>query len=146
MSEPPAHPRPERVRVTAPRTAVARHPVGPATEIDRRSRLGEVYVSSLMRAQLRLAAGVLAVVMTVLGGVPLLLVAAPSLGRLQVLGMPLPWVLLAAAVYPLLLGAGWFYLRRAERNEETFAAIVGRRAVEDGAGAGRADSDDEGRR
>ena len=47
--------------------------------------------------------------------------------------MPLSWVVLAFAVHPFLLACGWFYVRRAERNEEDFADLVeplvtGRRA------------------
>ena len=42
------------------------------------------------------------------------------------LGMPLAWVLLGAAVYPLLWFLGWFYVRSAERNERDFADVVER--------------------
>ena len=38
--------------------------------------------------------------------------------------MPLSWVVLAFAVHPFLLACGWFYVRRAERNEEVFADLV----------------------
>ena len=44
--------------------------------------------------------------------------------RVHVLGMPLPWVLLAFAVYPVLLGLGWVYVRAAERNERYFTDVV----------------------
>ena len=39
--------------------------------------------------------------------------------------MPLSWVLLAFGVYPVLFVSGWFYVRRAERNEQAFASVVG---------------------
>ena len=42
------------------------------------------------------------------------------------LGMPLPWVLLAFVVYPFLLLLGWLYVRAAERNERDFAEVVER--------------------
>jgi hypothetical protein len=60
-------------------------------------------------------------------GLPLLFATFPGLVRVHVLGMPLPWVLLAFAVYPLLLGLGWAYVRAAERNERDFADVVQRR-------------------
>jgi hypothetical protein len=114
-----------RVRVTSPRTGAARtRVVRPTSEIDSNTRLGEIYVSSLLRAQLRLALGVLGVVVAVLTGLPLLFTIFPGLTDTRVLAMPLPWVLMAFAVYPFLFLSGWFYVRRAERNEEAFAAMV----------------------
>ena len=114
-----------RVRVTSPRTAAARtRPVTPLSEIDNRSRLGDIYLSSLLRAQLRLAIGVICAVLTVVAGLPLLFRAFPGLTDVTVLNMPLPWVLLAFAVYPYLFLCGWVYVRRAERNEVAFAAMV----------------------
>lgn len=119
---------PPRVRVTSPRTTAARaRVVAPTSEIDRRSRLGEIYLSSLMRAQLRLAAGVLTVVLLVVAGLPLVFRVFPALATTAVLNMPLPWVLLAFAVYPFLFLCGWFYVGRAERNERVFEAVVAER-------------------
>jgi hypothetical protein len=116
---------PRRVRVTNPRTSAARaRRVLPTAEIDRRSRLGELYVSTLLRAQLRLALGVLAVAVGALAGLPLLFLLVPGLADVALLGMPLSWVLLAFAAYPFLFLCGWSYVRRAERNESAFAAMV----------------------
>ena len=116
---------PPRVRVTSPRTAAARtHAVPPTSEIDRRSRLGDLYVSSLMKAQLRLAAGVLSAVLVVVTGLPVVFALFPGLTDTHVLNMPLPWVLLAFAVYPFLFLCGWVYVRGAERNERAFELTV----------------------
>lgn len=117
-------PPPARVRVTSPRTAAtARRTV--ASEIDDQTELGAVYLRSLIRAQLRLAAGVLLVVALGAGGLPLLFRLAPELSRHRVLGMPLAWGLLAFVVYPLMVGLGWAFVRRAEGHERTFADMVG---------------------
>ena len=117
--------RPRRVRVTSPRTGAARpRPVALTTQIDQRTSLGSVYLASLLRAQLRLAAGVLGTVLLVLGSLPLLFASFPSLSRVIVLGVPLPWVVLAFAAYPGFVLAGWVFIRRAERNEATFTALV----------------------
>jgi hypothetical protein len=43
-----------------------------------------------------------------------------------VLGMPLAWVILGFAAYPVLIGLGWVYVRTAERNERDFADMVER--------------------
>ena len=117
---------PRRVRVTSPRTGAAarRRPVALTTHIDQRTSLGSVYLGSLLRAQLRLAAGVLGTVLLVVVSLPLLFVASPGLSRVIVLGVPLPWVVLAFGAYPGFVLAGWFFVRRAERNEATFTALV----------------------
>lgn len=118
---------PRRTRVTSPRTgAQRRRRADAAAEIDAQTRLGEIYMSSLLRAQLRLAAAVLAAVAVLVAGLPLLFRLAPGLADTRVLGMPLAWVLLAFAVYPFLLLLGWLYVRTAERNERDFADVVER--------------------
>ena len=55
---------------------------------------------------------------------PLLFAWFPSLSRVIVLGVPLPWVVLAFAAYPGFVLAGWVFIRRAERNEATFTALL----------------------
>jgi hypothetical protein len=117
----------ERVRVTHPRTAGARsRPRTARSEIDAQTELGTLYVVSLMRTQLRLALAVLLVMAVLLGGLPVLFHLIPRLADVYVAGMPLPWVLLALAVYPFLFGLGWLYVRRAERNEAAFTDVVER--------------------
>ena len=67
-----------RVTVTSPRTRAARaRRVSIASEIDAQSRLGEVYVDSLMRSQLRLSLAVLGALAFTLGLVPLVLHLVP---------------------------------------------------------------------
>ena len=118
---------PRRVRVTSPRTGAARlQRLTAASEIDAQTRLGEIYMSSLLRAQLRLAAAVLVTVTILVAGLPLLFLLLPSVVGIQVLGMPLPWVLLGFAVYPFLVVLAWVYVRTAERNERDFAEVVER--------------------
>jgi hypothetical protein len=116
-----------RVRVTSPRTTATRQRrVTGASEIDAQTDLGEVYMSSLLRSQLRLALLVLATLGVLVAGLPLLFTLLPGLAEVHVLGMPLPWVLLAVAVYPFLLLLGWLYVRAAERNERDFTEVVER--------------------
>ena len=118
---------PRRVRVTSPRTGAARvQPVPVTREIDAQTALGEVYMSSLLRSQLRLALLALTALVVVVGGIPLLFWLAPELSTVEVLAVPLPWLLLAFAVYPFLFVIGWFYVRAAERNERDFADVLDR--------------------
>jgi hypothetical protein len=117
----------ERVRITSPRTVAARSRArrSNAAEIDALTRLGEVYVQSLMRAQLRLAAYVVVALAVSVGGLPLLFRLAP-VGRIHLVGVPLTWLVLGFAVYPWLLVLAWWYVRRAERNETAFEDLVER--------------------
>jgi hypothetical protein len=117
------------VRVTAPRTA-ARPPAGslsPRREIDEQTGVGEVYMRSLMRQQLRLGLFVLAVVSIALGSLPLLFAADPRLVVIRIFSVPLPWLLVGVSTYPVLLAAAWWHVHAAERAERDFAEIVERR-------------------
>ncbi|MBO9522598.1 MAG: hypothetical protein J7518_13755 [Nocardioidaceae bacterium] len=118
--------RPERVRVTSPWTERpgSRPRRTAASEIDAGSELGEIYLAALLRSQLRLAAGVLVTLTVTIGALPLVFRLAPGLSRHHVLGMPLSWVLLAFACYPVLALLAWRYVRAAERNERDFTHVV----------------------
>jgi hypothetical protein len=119
---------PRRVRIVSPRSraarAAARRPV--SREIGEQTIVGEVYMASLVRIQLRLAIGILLIFTVLLGGLPLLMVLEPGLADTDVLGIPVPWLLLGVAVYPVLIGGAWFYVRQAERNELDFTDLVER--------------------
>lgn len=112
----------QRVRVTGPPRR--RTPPGRVLDADPDSRLGEVYLGSLMRAQLGLAARVLALLALGIGSLPLLFVLVPGLAGVRVLGVPLSWLLLGVLTYPFLYVLGGYYVRRAERNERHFADLV----------------------
>jgi len=115
----------QRVRVTSPRTSATRtRAVSIASEIDEQTRLGEVYITSLMRSQLRLAIGVLGVVAVTLGALPLLFWLVPGISRLDLLGIPLPWILLTVVAFAEVITLGWLYVRQAERNEHNFSDLL----------------------
>jgi hypothetical protein len=117
---------PARVRVSSPRATARRSRVVPVTaEIDAQSVLGDVYMRSLVRTQLRLALTVLVLVGGSLGSVPLLLHLAPGLRTVELAGIPLPWLVLGVLVYPALLLAGWWYVHQSERAEADFSDLVG---------------------
>ena len=113
---------PQRVRVTGP---PRRHtPRSRTGDIDEQTPLGGVYLGSLLREQLRLAARIIALLVFTVGSLPLLFHVAPEAFDVRVLGLPLTWVLLGVLVYPLLVLLGWRYVRRAERNERDFADLM----------------------
>lgn len=114
-----------RVRVTGPRRGVVR-PASRTEQIDAGTPVGEVYVRSLMREQLRLGLLTVAVLGVGLGSLPAVFYALPGLGAVRVLGVPLAWAVLAGAVYPLLVVVGLVHVRRAEALERDFAELVAR--------------------
>jgi hypothetical protein len=118
-----------RVRITHPRTEAARRvPQRPATrEIDEQTALGEVYMSSLIRSQRRLAGVVCACAAIVLFGTALVGAFVPRFAQLRLLGVPLPWLVLGVLVYPALIGVAGYAVRQAERNERAFIQLVRRR-------------------
>ena len=81
---------------------------------------------SLVRTQLRLAIGVCVVFAGLLGAIPLMFKFAPWVDASDLFGIPLPWLLLGALLYPLLVIGGWIYVRAAERNETEFVDLVER--------------------
>ena len=118
--------RPRRVAVTrqtvrAPNTGAT---FRAATEIDDETELGDLYMRSLMSAQLRLGLAVCLSVGGALAVLPIAFELFPALGAASLLGLRLPWLLLGVVVFPTLVAGGWVYVRRAERNERRFVADV----------------------
>ncbi|SCE71415.1 hypothetical protein GA0074695_0516 [Micromonospora viridifaciens] len=96
------------------------------SELAQQTRVGEALVRGLVRAQLSLALRLSLLVLIGLGGLPWLFAIAPSVGRVTVLGVHLPWLLLGVAAFPFLIAVGWAYVRLAERNEQDFTDLVQR--------------------
>ena len=118
----------ERVRITSPRTAARRpRPISGTEEIDAQSPVGEIYMRSLIRSQLRIAIAVVVAIGLGIGGIPLLFWFVPGAADVRVFDLPLAWLLLGGVVYPLLVVVGWLYVRQAERNERQFSDLVERR-------------------
>lgn len=136
MTTPPEGPRraaggevPRRVRVTSPRAGAARRQAGRGgtREIDEQTQVGDLYMRSLMHSQLRLALKVIVATSVFLGALPLLFALVPASRTLNVIGIPLPWLLLGVVVYPVVYVAARIYVRHAERIEAEFTEFVGRR-------------------
>lgn len=118
---------PERVRVTRTRSAPGEAPPTVRDEIARESRLGTTYVSSLVRAQLQLTLGVLAVGVVTLGALPLVFALVPASRSVEILGVPVAWPVLGVLVYPAVVLVARWYTRAGERLESDFTHLVGRR-------------------
>lgn len=111
-----------RVRVTAPRTAA--RPAKETREAAQDSEVGQVFVRSLIRSQLRLALVVAAGFLLILGAFPLLLAAVPGLAETRVAGIPFDWLLLGAGIYPVIGLSAWLYIRTAARNEARYRDLA----------------------
>lgn len=121
--EPPVYP--GRVRVTNPLTSAPAHVRRSVRqEIDESTAIGEIYMRSLIRSQLRAALTVTLTLVLSIGALPLVFLSFDTVTEFQVLGVPAPWLILGVAVYPGLFLLGWVYIRQAERAERDFTALV----------------------
>lgn len=94
------------------------------TELEEQTSVGEALVRNLVRAQLRMAIGLAALVGIPLAGLPLAFYLSPTFANLCVFGLRLPWLLLGVLPFPVLFGIGYWYNRLAERHEKDFVNMV----------------------
>jgi hypothetical protein len=114
----------KRVRVVlAERKGVAR-PVRTVITIQESSGVGELLRRNLIGSQLAIALRFAIGAGLTLGLLPLLFAIMPEIGRLEVVGIRLPWLLLGVLVYPFLFGLGLWHTRTAEHLEQNFAETV----------------------
>lgn len=121
----PEEPHGERVRITSPLSTAPAHvrsTVG--QEIDEATGVGEVYMQSLIRSQLRAALTVAITLLLTVVSLPLVFLWVPGLNDLRLGGVPLPWLVLGGGVYGALILLGWLYVRHAERAERLFTELV----------------------
>lgn len=120
---PPAH---GRVRVVAPRRQAHHVPGGTSVsqEVAEQTAVGEVMVRSLIRSQLRLALVVTAGFMAALMVCWALVLWLPTFTDWHILGVPVPWLILALGVYPVIGTCAWLYIRAATKNENQYRDLV----------------------
>lgn len=116
--------RPRRVRVVLAERRGSRRLVRTRAEVEEQTEVGEVMLQGLVRAQLGLSLRLAALVVLLLGVLPLLFAAVPALGAVGVLGVRLPWLLLGVLAYPFLWTVGWVHTRLAERTEQDFLDLL----------------------
>jgi hypothetical protein len=111
-----------RVKVTAPRSEAK--PVMDSRVAAEESDVGQVFVRSLIRSQLRLS-------LVVAAGLPLNLRAfphqqrlVPGLAEATIAGIPFGWLLLGAGIYPVIGLSAWLYIRSASRNEARYRDLA----------------------
>jgi hypothetical protein len=96
----------------------------PREELAEATPHGDVYLGRLIRAQLRLSLLGLGAFGGLVGSLPLLFLLFPSLQRLELLGVPLPVLVLVVPLFPLILVIGLLYQRRADALDEAFRDVV----------------------
>ncbi|MEQ3551481.1 hypothetical protein WIS52_13490 [Pseudonocardia nematodicida] len=111
--------RPRRVAVSAPPGSGPRaRPLPARPTPDTLLEPGRAaQARAVRRAQLRRAGWTLACGAVLLLGVPVLFWLAPGLTLTRALGLPVGWMVVAFAPYPLLALLAWWHLRAAERLE-----------------------------
>ena len=122
MTSPGAVP-PARERVVLAKRRGARM-VRTRVEVQEQTEIGDAMIRGLVRAQLSLATRVAAAVGLLFAVVPVLLLVFPDVADVVLFGVRLPWLLAVSVPLPILMVAGWFYIRAAERNEQDFADLV----------------------
>ncbi|QNG55450.1 hypothetical protein H6H00_07845 [Pseudonocardia petroleophila] len=113
-----------RVKVILSERRNQAHPVRTVVDIQEGGAVGELLRSNLIGSQLTVALRFALLAALTLGLLPLAFALFPEIGRTEVLGLRLPWLLLGVLVYPFLLGLGWWHTRTAERVEQNFADHV----------------------
>jgi hypothetical protein len=86
----------------------------------------QILARSLIRAQLGLSLVCLTVALAVTASFPVLCAILPRLDHRQVLGLPLPLIVLGAGIYPVILLIGAFYIHHADRLEKQFISLTAR--------------------
>lgn len=129
MNDPTSTGPPRRVRVTSPRREARRRGAHrpPAQELEEQTGLGEVYLSALLRAQLRLSVAILLGVAVVVLGLPAAFILLPATRDVHVGPVPLPWLAIGVLIYPLVFLAARIYVRQSERIEREFSDLMGQR-------------------
>lgn len=120
VAEPPAPAR-ERVVLADPRQRA--FAMRPRVELEQSSTWGTGMVGDLARQQLRCALVVAAVVVLLLGALPLAYFFSPTFAGVSVIGVPLAWLLLGVAPFPLMFVAGLWFNHMADRHEREFVKM-----------------------
>jgi hypothetical protein len=120
----PAEPGSTRVRVVLSERKGVAHAVRTIKEVQEGTGVGDLLRRDLIRSQLSVTLRFAALAVLVLAALPIVFAVMPEVGRFQVLGLRLPWLLLGVLIYPFLVGVAWWYTHVADRVEQNFADHV----------------------
>lgn len=123
-SVPDPGPPPRRVKVVLADRRGARRVLRTLSEVEEQTSIGEKLVQDLVRAQLRTSLLAATVVFGFLAALPVVFFVLPASADEIVLGYRLPWLILVAVPFPLMVLAGRWYHQRAGRHERDFVNMV----------------------
>ena len=120
---------PRRVRVTSPRRDARRRAErrSHAVELSEQTGLGEIYLTALLRAQFRLAIAVLLGAGGLIVALPGLFLLWPPAAQATIGPVPVVWLVVGVAIYPVVYLAARIHVRQAERIEREFTELMPRR-------------------
>jgi hypothetical protein len=96
----------------------------PRDELADATAHGGLYLRRLIRSQLGLSMVALVAFGGIVGALPLALLLLPGLQDVDVLGVPLPIVIVAWPPFVLFIAIALVYVRRAEALEDSFRDLV----------------------
>lgn len=85
---------------------------------------GEEFLSMLMRRQLALSAGIASVFVAIIAAVPVLNRFLPDVMNAQFMGFTFTWFFLGFAIFPILIGLAFLFVRRSNDFEDEAIGMV----------------------
>lgn len=122
-SQPAKPPKRQRVVLADPRSR-SRPTLRARVELEEQTSWGEALIKDLVKRQLRTALLLGLVMLLLLGSLPLAFYLSPAFAKVEVVGIPLAWLLLGVLPFPLLLVAGLLHNRLAEAHEHEFVDLI----------------------
>ena len=96
----------------------------PRDDLTEGTAYGGLFLRRLIRSQLGLSLLALVAFGGIIGSLPLALYLLPGLQDVQLLGVPLPILIVALPPFPFFIAVGWLYTRRATALEDAFRDLV----------------------
>lgn len=96
----------------------------PRDELRDTTEHGSLYLRRLMRAQLGLSLLTVIAFGGLMGSLPLALYLLPGLQDIELLGVPLPLLIVVVPLFPVFIAFGMVYERRARALEAEFRDLV----------------------
>ncbi|MFB9726168.1 hypothetical protein ACFFRA_05980, partial [Haloechinothrix salitolerans] len=93
-------------------------------ELAEQTSWGEMLIRDLIKALLRWSTAFGAIMVLLLGGLPLLFWQQPGFASFTVVGVPIAWLILGVFVSPVLFVLGIAYERLSERHERDFVDMI----------------------
>lgn len=123
-SSEPRPPRIRRQRVVLAEPTRGSNSLRARVELEEQTSWGELLIKDLIKVQLRTGLLLALLVVVVLCAIPAVFFAVPAVAEARLAGIPVPWLLLGVAPFPLMFGVGLWYNRLAERHERDFVNMI----------------------